>query len=61
MSEERERPIVDWPTYWFLLLEKSLANGDLDGAAESNRQLKRLGVTVVFCCEPKRVAVKNDR
>jgi hypothetical protein len=42
------RPIIDWPGYWFLLLERYLAEGELEAAAEAQRQLERLGVEVRY-------------
>jgi hypothetical protein len=47
-AEQRPAPIVDWPGYWFLLLERYLAEGDLGAAAEAQRQLERLGVEVRY-------------
>jgi hypothetical protein len=40
--------IVDWPGYWFLLLECYLGEGELEAAAEARRQLERLGVEVRY-------------
>jgi hypothetical protein len=46
--ERISRPIVDWPGYWFLLLEHYLTDGELEAAAEAQRQLERLGVDVRY-------------
>jgi hypothetical protein len=40
--------IVNWPGYWFLLLDRYLAEGELEAAAEARRQLCRLGVEVRY-------------
>jgi hypothetical protein len=47
-AAQRPRPITDWPGYWFLLLERYLADGELEAAAEAQRQLERLGVEVRY-------------
>jgi hypothetical protein len=47
-AEGRAVPIVDWPAYWFLLLDRYLAEGELEAAAEAQRQLERLGVEVRY-------------
>jgi hypothetical protein len=36
----------EWPTYWFAALETAVEEGDLQAAAEAQRQLERLGVSV---------------
>jgi hypothetical protein len=46
--EQKPAPIVDWPGYWFLLLDRYLAEGELEAAAEAQRQLERLGVEVRY-------------
>ena len=39
----------DSPTAWFAVLQTALAEGDLNrAAAAAQRELERLGVTVVF-------------
>jgi hypothetical protein len=48
LAEDNVRSVVDWPGYWFLLLERFLAKGDLEAAAEAKRQLERLGVEVRY-------------
>jgi hypothetical protein len=46
--EQGARPITDRPGYWFLILEHYLAEGELEAAAEAQRQLERLGVEVRY-------------
>lgn len=41
-------PVTDVPIYWFAKLERALDDGDFEAAAEAQRQLERLGVTVRF-------------
>lgn len=48
-----QKTLTDYPFYWFALLEESLESGNLTKAAESQRQLERLGFTVKF--SPRRV------
>ena len=38
----------DWPTYWFTRLEEALHAGDFERAAESARELRRLGVHIAY-------------
>jgi hypothetical protein len=45
-------PIVDWPAYWFILLDRYLQEGELEAAAEAQRQLDRLGVEVRYRARP---------
>ena len=39
---------LDWPVYWFAALERAVETGDWVSAAEAQRQLERLGVTVNY-------------
>jgi hypothetical protein len=41
-------PPIDWPLYWFARLEKAVEQGDHEAAAESQRELARLGVRVNY-------------
>ena len=43
-----QRCPLDWPTYWFAALERAVHSGDWQAAAEAQRQLERLGVTVIY-------------
>lgn len=40
------RVAEDHPVYWLLLLVDHLERGDLEGAVEAQRELKRLGYLV---------------
>jgi hypothetical protein len=51
-AQGRAIPIVDWPAYWFLLLDRYVAEGELEAAAEAQRQLERLGVDVRYRLRP---------
>jgi len=37
---------TDQPVYWFVILEQALDRGDLEQAAQAQRELARLGVRV---------------
>jgi hypothetical protein len=43
-----EFPVADHPIYWFCLLEDAMDRGDLQAAAEAQRELARLGVRVAY-------------
>jgi hypothetical protein len=43
-----DRPVTDWPIYWFAKLEKAVEQGDHEAAAEAQRELARLGVRVAY-------------
>jgi hypothetical protein len=43
---------ADWPTYWFVRLERAVEEGDHEQAAEAQRQLRRLGVEVKYGAKP---------
>jgi hypothetical protein len=47
MPATRERTI-DWPGWWFLRLEAAVERGDHAAAAEAQRELERLGVSVRY-------------
>jgi len=46
-----DRP-SDCPTAWFSVLERARRDGDDDRAAQAQRELRRLGVTVKFPFRP---------
>lgn len=39
-------PVADWPLYWFAEFERAIERGDLQAAADAQRQLARLGLQV---------------
>ena len=43
-----DKAITEYPFYWFALLEQAAGDGDFQQAAEAQRQLARLGVTVIY-------------
>ena len=47
-TDTRDRPMVDWPVWWFVRLEMAVERGDHAAAAEAQRELKRLGVYVNY-------------
>lgn len=38
--------VMDWPLYWFGVLEKAVEKNDWPAADQAKRELERLGVTV---------------
>jgi hypothetical protein len=40
--------IDDWPLLWFARLEAAIGRGDYQTAAQAQRELERLGVTVRY-------------
>lgn len=40
--------VCDWPLWWFARLEAAIERGDYPTAARAQRELERLGVTVVY-------------
>jgi hypothetical protein len=49
MSPALDIPLrADWPLYWFARLERAVQVGDHTDAAEAQRQLARLGVSVRY-------------
>jgi hypothetical protein len=46
-------PARDWPLWWFARLEAAIERGDYQTAALAQRELERLGVTVLFCGRPR--------
>jgi hypothetical protein len=40
--------LTDWPLWWFSRLEAAIERGDYSAAAEAQRELERLGVTVIY-------------
>jgi hypothetical protein len=51
-----DRPPTEAPIYWFAKLEFALEDGDLQAAAEAQRELAHLGVRVQYG-RPDRKAV----
>ena len=48
-----KRPsVVDWPLYWFAALERAIESSNFSAAADAQRNLERLGVTVRFSSQP---------
>jgi hypothetical protein len=45
-------PATDWPLYWFAALERAIDDGDFAGADRATRELRRLGVDVVYRRRP---------
>jgi len=45
---DREIQPRDMPLYWFAKLQRAVEEGDFEGAAESQRELARLGVRVAY-------------
>jgi hypothetical protein len=58
-SPPQPDPILNQPIYWFALLDRAIAQGDHDAAAESQRQLARLGVRVSYG-RPRRSVRQGD-
>jgi hypothetical protein len=48
VSPAAKRHPLDWPVYWFAALERAIEAGDWQAAAEAQRELERLGVTVQY-------------
>lgn len=46
--------------YWFAALEKAIDAGDMVAAAEAQKQLERLGVTVRFRPRTRREESSDD-
>jgi len=46
-------PVRDWPLWWFARLEAAIERGDYQTAAEAQRELERLGVTVQYSGRPQ--------
>ena len=40
--------VADWPLWWFSALESAIERGDYRAAAEAQRELERLGVSVIY-------------
>lgn len=38
----------DWPAYWLVCLERSIAEGNYSAAAEAQQELRRLGIEVTM-------------
>ncbi len=49
-------PITESPVYWFALLEKSVAKGDMETAGKAAAELRRLGVEVRYCPQARHEA-----
>jgi hypothetical protein len=39
---------IDWPVWWFVRLEAAVEQGDHAAAADAQRELERLGVSVRY-------------
>lgn len=50
-QQTTERPITEYPVYWFAQLEQAIERGNLREAANAQRRLKRMGIDVKF--EPR--------
>jgi hypothetical protein len=53
MTQTTAEPADDFsateqPVYWFCLLEEAMDRGDLEAAAEAQRELARLGLRVAY-------------
>ncbi|MCE9562876.1 MAG: hypothetical protein K8U57_12600 [Planctomycetes bacterium] len=60
-SQVSNNTAKEWPVYWFARLERAVAEGDHEAAAEAQRELRRLGVTVKYGRPADRKAVANGR
>jgi hypothetical protein len=47
-STPKDNPRVEWPLWHFAALEAAIDRGDIAAAAQAQRVLKRLGVTVRY-------------
>jgi hypothetical protein len=47
-SSEPQTPVEKSPVYWFSILDQAIEKGDLEMAAEGQRELERLGVYVEY-------------
>ncbi len=47
-ASRTDRPVTEMPAYWFLLLEHAREGVDLQGEAQAQRELARLGVEVSY-------------
>jgi hypothetical protein len=41
-------PVRNWPLWWFAKLELAVERGDYQSAANAQRELERLGITVQY-------------
>ena len=48
LSDPDPDPVRDWPLWWFSRLEAAIERGDFQTAADAQRELERLGVTVRY-------------
>ena len=46
--DPNDLPATELPVYWFLILERAAERGDFEAAAQAQKELERLGVTVRF-------------
>lgn len=51
-KEKKQQSVQDWPSYWFVQMEEAVNNSDFSAAAEAQRELERLGVSVKFHRKP---------
>jgi hypothetical protein len=45
-------PVTEHPVFWFCLLDEALEEGNLEKAAQAQRELARLGVHVTYRHRP---------
>jgi hypothetical protein len=53
-ATDTDPPVSDWPAYQFILLDLAVACGDFQAAAEAQRRLERLGISVFYRHAPRR-------
>jgi len=46
-------PVRNWPTYWLVVLERAIADGNYSRADDAQRQLRRLGLEVTIRPVPR--------
>ena len=52
MPEAAPKPVTETAVYWFVKLENAVERGDLEGALNAQRHLKRLGIVVEYAGRP---------
>ena len=60
-NEPAEVDPTECATAWFALLERSRMVGDFESAARAQRELKRLGVSVKYRRQERRVTNADDQ
>ena len=48
LTKVSQTPATEMPLYWFAVLERAVAEGDFDRAADAQHNLRRLGVRVSY-------------